>query len=555
MIAFAFTFPAGRYHATPWGRNVNEADVAWPPEPVRILRALIATWWRKADHARFPKSLLDDLIDVLAVEPPVFQLPEAVHSHIRTFMPAPTKPPGTLIYDAFFRMDEAAEMIVAWPDVVLSSAQRELAAHLLGRTGYLGRAESWVDGRLVEDATLGIDAACRGTRYQRLNGTKHTVASDGRLIELQSRDELIPVDLIVPLSPQDWAGLRLRLTKSKKPARGKRRQSSHNLPERLCDALAVDTSEWQSAGWSSPPPMRKVVYDRPTVGPLPRLRRSARHKDSRQPGSPEVARYVLAGRPRPRIEDTLRIAEITRLALMSRSNGDLPPIELTGRDEDGPLRDDPAHAHAFYLPEDADGDGLIDHIIVYCRLGFSDTARRSLDRLTKLWIEHGRANEEGQRGRKEWRVALEDIAPPTSFQESWLLQCSPIWKSVTPYLKNRFDKVRPRNFEEMLNSYRDQISTEWTRRHPNILPPHVVALIDEQNRFIARIGSDGPFNSNRPRSTLAFARTRRGRGGHQPDTSGGFFQLVFEQPVPGPIALGWGAHFGLGMFRAAVSRP
>jgi CRISPR-associated protein Csb2 len=29
MLAIAFTFPGGRYHGTPWGRHVNEADVAW----------------------------------------------------------------------------------------------------------------------------------------------------------------------------------------------------------------------------------------------------------------------------------------------------------------------------------------------------------------------------------------------------------------------------------------------------------------------------------------------------------------------------------------------
>ena len=91
MIAFAFSFPAGRYHATPWGRHANEADVAWPPEPVRILRALIATWWRKADHKRFPKIMLDDLVDALAAELPVFHLPEAVHTHVRAWMPAPTE--------------------------------------------------------------------------------------------------------------------------------------------------------------------------------------------------------------------------------------------------------------------------------------------------------------------------------------------------------------------------------------------------------------------------------------------------------------------------------
>jgi CRISPR-associated protein Csb2 len=53
MIALCLCFPAGRYHATPWGRHVNEAALAWPPEPVRILRALIACHHRKADTELF----------------------------------------------------------------------------------------------------------------------------------------------------------------------------------------------------------------------------------------------------------------------------------------------------------------------------------------------------------------------------------------------------------------------------------------------------------------------------------------------------------------------
>lgn len=46
MIAISFTFLAGRYHATPWGRHVNEGAVEWPPSPWRILRALVAVWKR-----------------------------------------------------------------------------------------------------------------------------------------------------------------------------------------------------------------------------------------------------------------------------------------------------------------------------------------------------------------------------------------------------------------------------------------------------------------------------------------------------------------------------
>jgi CRISPR-associated protein Csb2 len=533
MIAFGFTFPAGRYHATPWGRNVNEADVAWPPEPIRILRSLIATWWRKGDQARFPKAALDDLIDVLATEAPVFGLPDAIHGHIRTFMPAPRKPPGTLIFDAFFRLDSTSQLIVAWPSLTLTVDQRGLGTHLLERVGYLGRSESWAEGHIAENWDGSFNAAPRVEGASRPSGT-------------------VPTEVVLSVTPEEWAKRHRKLPEGQiaGPVARRRRQGGETIPVRLSDALAVDTSEWRSAGWSSPPPLRRLVYDRPPVGPMPRSRPRPQRRIFQQPGTPEVARFVLAGRPPPRIEDTLRIGEITRLALMSRSRSERPPLEFSGRNEEGPLRDDPAHAHAFYLPEDADADGFIDHILIFCRLGFSSEARRCLDRLTRLWLEHGSADEEGERGRKEWRVALENIEAPSNFSESRVLQGSRVWMPATPYLKSRFDKTRPRAFDQIIESYRDQIAKEWGRRFPDIPTPSVDPLTDPSSpsRFLARITSD-----SRPRSTLAFIRTRRGRGGPQPDTSGGFFRLTFEQSVPGPISLGWGAHYGLGMFVATAS--
>ncbi|MBF0561783.1 MAG: type I-U CRISPR-associated protein Cas5/Cas6 [Alphaproteobacteria bacterium] len=524
MIAFGFTFPAGRYHATPWGRHANEADVAWPPEPVRILRALIATWWRKADHEQFPKIRLDDLIDALAVETPVFHLPVAVHSHVRAFMPAPTD--RKLIYDGFLRFDRDAEMIVAWPGVILTREQETLARHLLERIGYLGRAESWVEGRLAADWD-GENNTCPRSM--------NTSPPSGR----------VPVDIIVPLTPAAWANLRKTLVSSTDSlTEHKRVVVSSTLPERLADAIAVDTSDWQEAGWSSPPPFCKIVYDRPAVSPLPPQRSRKPFVRTGQPDGPEVARFVLAGRPCPRIEQTLKIAEVMRWALMSGTG--VPPVELSGRDDGGPMRADPAHAHAFYLPEDADGDGLIDHLILYCRGGFSDEARRRLDRLTRLWTEHGHADADGGRGRMEWRVALEGIASPKAFSSSPLLGAARTWRSVTPYLKPRFDKRRPDRFDALVDNYRAQIRMEWKRRFIEVPLPVIEPMTDSANpcRFAAPIGA-----GDTPRSTLAFVRTRSGRGGHQPDTAGGFFRLTFEQDVEGPIALGWGAHFGLGLFR------
>ena len=46
MIAIRLRFLTGRFHATPWGHHVNEGVVEWPPSPWRLLRALVATFYR-----------------------------------------------------------------------------------------------------------------------------------------------------------------------------------------------------------------------------------------------------------------------------------------------------------------------------------------------------------------------------------------------------------------------------------------------------------------------------------------------------------------------------
>ena len=409
------------------------------------------------------------------------------------------------------------------------------------RIGYLGRAESWADARIAAPGCGRINAGPRALAEQDI------LTDGGEVLRLHNDGTSVPFDATLSATPQRWAEMRAHLLERlKSKNKSERSLAEVTLPERLADALAIDTSDWRKAGWSNPPPLRKVVYDRPAVGPLPRGRGAKpTASPEKQPGHPEVARFVLAGRPQPRIEETLRIAEIARVALMSiKQDDERPPIELSGRDENGPLRDDPEHAHAFYLPEDADSDGLIDHLIVYCRRGFSASAKWRLDRLTKLWIGHGRADEDSERGRKEWRLALEDIAAPKAFHDvSGLLRPAHTWRSVTPLLKSRFDKERPRAFEALVESYRSQIIEEWAKRFPGLPPPRVEPLVDARNasRFVVQVGG-------RSLSTLAFARTRRGRGGVQPDAAGGGFRLTFERNLPSPLALGWGAHFGLGLF-------
>lgn len=150
MFALAFRFPARRYHATPWGRNVNEADVAWPPEPWRLLRALIAAYWRKGDRDRWQEEHLAELIDVLAGSLPVYCLPEgAVHAHARHYVPMGTMDKGrektSLVFDAFVRLPERGTLVAAWPDMALEGDLFSFAADLVAAIGYLGRAESWTE--------------------------------------------------------------------------------------------------------------------------------------------------------------------------------------------------------------------------------------------------------------------------------------------------------------------------------------------------------------------------------------------------------------------------
>jgi len=47
---------------------------------------------------------------------------------------------------------------------------------------------------------------------------------------------------------------------------------------------------------------------------------------------------------------------------------------------------------------------------------------------------------------------------------------------------------------------------------------------------------------------IDYHRFRSKRGLTQPDSHGSFWQITFAEPVAGPLLLGFGCHFGLGLF-------
>ncbi|MDE2906040.1 MAG: type I-U CRISPR-associated protein Csb2 [Acidobacteriota bacterium] len=320
-------------------------------------------------------------------------------------------------------------------------------------------------------------------------------------------------------------------------------RQAHTLPERLVDALALDTADYQDRGWSRPPAAREIVYARASEAAPRVVARAAGRSAARAEGDqPTVARFLLAGRPLPRIEDAVRIGELMRRAALAQfgwrrddARGrsiPLAPWEISGRDADGRPRRDPTHRHAFWLPEDADGDGWIDHVAVFIAGGMHPDIQARLDRITRLWLAGTQRSEDidAEPGAvKEWRLALEGFGRPADFAGgARIFGTSRRWRSVTPFLASGHLKAA---------GYAGEVRRLLRRRGLDATGVRV----DELKAI--EVGGT-------PRRAIHFHRFRsRGRE-IQPDAAGTLLEITLRQPLAGPLALGYGSHFGLGLFAA-----
>lgn len=489
MLTIAIHFPAGRYHATPWGKHVNEADVEWPPSPWRLIRSLLAVWYRKGDRERFTEERLQQLVNSLASELPGYRLPPARQAHTRHYMPA-AGGKKTLVFDGFAIVPTDQPLIIHWPGLELEPEQTALLDHLLERLGYLGRAESWVSARRLPD----------------WQGELNTLPADR-----QSDPELAceAIQLLAPCPADHWQSVRQALINNNRidSVKGKKGQRLRaTLPEQLSDALCVDTGLLQKEGWSQPPAARQITYYRPWQA---LNQRRARAQYTRLPPVTQV-RLQLLGNPLPRIEDSLPLGEAFRAALIHTLDKRLKlpvPDWVSGHNLPAGNR----HAHAFYLAEDSDGDGHIDHLLLHIPAGIGPEVRQALSRLNRLWL--------GKRG--EWQLVFENSGDKVSP----LAATACVWQSQTPYLhpwhaKKGFDAAQ-------------QLRRECRSRG---LPEPRLERLESL-----------PLGKT-PRRPVHFHRFRKRRGLIQPDRQGSLWRLHFPEPVSGPLALGFGCHFGMGLF-------
>jgi CRISPR-associated protein Csb2 len=282
-------------------------------------------------------------------------------------------------------------------------------------------------------------------------------------------------------------------------------------------ALTFSTDDLLKTRRSHPPAIQLIDYHRParslSVAPASGPRR----------GKPLVqgVLYVLDSKVPPLVTQTIEIADQVRCRLMGlhkkyAGGPELVSPRFSGKNPDGePLH---GHQHAYILPFSSKNDVRIDRMLVFCRNGFDDLEQKALDRLTSDTGLY-------QRGR------------------DYEIRCVPVkWgkrEDICGPKRNRFASITPfvptRHFRQGRGEFADWLKEELRRECRNHDRP-----VPSQIRMVDRTAGPG-----RQFRWLEFRRNRKGD-----DSMMGYgFEIEFEEPQCGPIALGYGAHFGLGQFR------
>jgi CRISPR-associated protein Csb2 len=396
---------------------------------------------------------------------------------------------------------------------------------LVTHLGYLGRSESWVLGESISDDSPlpEIDRAF-----------PHASTRPGRSFE--------QIILTAPDDPKAYEGWRQRevagaiekiaLLPGTKPTKAQQKEidTIHaSYPLDLIDCLQRDTAWWKAQKWSQVPGSRPVLYWREAgaleVGPS---------SSPRPSGAARVETMLLAlttpsgsKSALPPVARTLAQAEHLHRALVSQLGfGGEPCPELVGRDETGaPLK---GHAHSHLLPADLDGDGRLDHVIVFAPMRLGARAQRAVRSLRRTYTKGGVGELQvavaGAGALSDLRAidaglsnAIERLLGPTSGATSWV--------SATPFVPPRHLKKHGRS------SLGGQVEDELKVRG---FPPAKLEILEWTAETL-------PLRH--------FVRSRQ-RGPQPPIDLGFAIRLQFDTPVTGPICLGYGSHFGLGRFSA-----
>lgn len=451
MLAIRFAFTAGRYHATQWGRQVNEGVPEWPPSPWRILRGIVATWRRTLPH--MPAERVVPIVEKLASEYPQFHLPMASTGHTRHYMPLFQTGRSTLVIDSFVAVSAEKPVYAVWPNVELDSAQTSDLSAILHNMPYLGRAESWVEASLVSEPPKINAYALESGSLPKGN---------------------------------------LEITRTLTP----------RMPLKLKD-LEVESSTLRRGGRIDPEGAQWWPYIR--EADCFTAYRTVHRQRRRWAAGATVVRFAMAGNPPPMTSDTLRWGELARKCAMAkygRQNSKGKSKMLSGKDASGaPLQ---GHRHAFYVPTDEDGDGWLDHLTVWTPGGLGEDEFKALVSVKAL-------NPGGQR--EPVQLVYQAHGNIDAFASvSRLFRSSRRWRSLTPYVLTRHVKFRgPKEQKKTVDSPEDQIRREFHLRYPDGPAMTDVTIVGHRERI--RPIQEGHSSGLRPFDFYRYKRGGSNGGG------------------------------------------
>ncbi|MCA9720256.1 MAG: type I-U CRISPR-associated protein Cas5/Cas6, partial [Myxococcales bacterium] len=188
--------------------------------------------------------------------------------------------------------------------------------------------------------------------------------------------------------------------------------------------------------------------------------------------------------------------------------------------------------------EDDVAERPIDHVLVYAPGMLSARAQRVIEQLR--WIRSatasGRHSERGDEARARLTSTLAAMgtlselrtALRTNPSAARIIGVGTRWISYTPF-------VAPRHLKKHKHTITDQVRAELNARPELRDVPATIEVCPRVDVNHAKF--------------QFFARRRRHGKPRPPTTQPWRIRITFSRPVAGPISLGYGSHFGLGLFR------
>jgi CRISPR-associated protein Csb2 len=244
-----------------------------------------------------------------------------------------------------------------------------------------------------------------------------------------------------------------------------------------------------------------------------------------------VARFAIASSILPRITLAISVAERIHQTLAKRADGKACARVFIGKEANGePLK---GHQHTHIFCELGEKRDSIGSITLYAPMGFDHEAQRVIEDVQRnaLWGHGGH----------DLELILLGFGDVDAFDIP-IFRRAKRWTSLTPFVPTRHAKHyangRPKLDED-----------GWPVGSP---AQDLRRLLKEDHgvtpKSILQPSTSITVRPERVLRTLEFQTERNhgnGKRGHQ---SGVGLTVEFDQEIQGPLALGYGSHFALGLF-------